>query len=69
MRRGQGKFHLGVDPEDGWASEPVWRTEVNVPLQKWSCLEDCKVFKPLSLISDQASGDIQASCMVTCNTR
>ena len=44
-RRDQGKFHSGVYPEDGWASEPVWRTEVNVTLQRWSCLEDYKVFK------------------------
>lgn len=22
----QGKLHLGVDPDDGWTSELVWRT-------------------------------------------
>lgn len=50
MRRDQGKLHLGVNPGDGWASEPHGEQKaLTVPLLQGSCLDWTKHSRPLSL--------------------
>lgn len=52
----QGNLYLGMDPEDGWASELIWRAEVN----------DCFFTKVVLLWRLQSIQDLSLLFLVRC---